>query len=103
MNNSRNVVPMAQEYRKTSRAINPDVIDKPRQQRDNRDGGDNMKPDYVSHKEFDDAISKIDKQFDHIDKNFSDLHLALYKEMVGVALGAVAIVSVLITLFTFMK
>lgn len=102
MNNQDKVI-HTNRFRKPLNPVNPDVIDMPRQQRDNRGGGDNVKNYYVTHKEFDDAINKIDKQFDHIDKNFSDLHLALYKEMVGVALGAVTIVSLLIALFTFMK
>lgn len=67
----------------------------------NMDNGNNH--EFVTHKEFNSAMHSIDKQFDHMDKRFGDLHLALYKDMVGLCLGAVSIIGVLIALFALLK
>lgn len=67
-------------------------------------GGGNMdNKDFVTHKEFDDAMHNIDKHFDHIDTKFAEQTLGLYKAMVSVGLGVIAILGFLITLVTFLK
>ncbi|WP_423789393.1 hypothetical protein [Limosilactobacillus mucosae] len=67
-------------------------------------GGNNMDDkDFVTHKEFDDAIYNIEKHFDHIDTKFAEQTLGLYKAMVSVGLGVIAILGFLITLVTFLK
>ncbi|MFR0596655.1 hypothetical protein ACLUWZ_05765 [Limosilactobacillus mucosae] len=67
-------------------------------------GGNNMDDkDFVTHKEFDDAIYNIDKHFAHIDTKFAEQTLGLYKAMVSVGLGVIAILGFLITLVTFLK
>lgn len=58
---------------------------------------------FVTHKEFDNAMRNIDKHFDHIDTKFAEQTLGLYKAMVSVGLGVVAILGFLITLVTFLK
>ena len=54
--------------------------------------------DFVTHKEFDNAMHNIDKHFDHIDTKFAEQTLGLYKAMVSVGLGVIAILGFLITL-----
>ena len=67
-------------------------------------GGGNMNDkDFVTHKEFDNAMHNIDKHFDHIDTKFAEQTLGLYKAMVSVGLGVIAILGFLITLVTFLK
>ena len=67
-------------------------------------GGGNMdNKDFVTHKEFDNAMHNIDKHFDHIDTKFAEQTLGLYKAMVSVGLGVIAILGFLITLVTFLK
>ena len=67
-------------------------------------GGGNMdNKDFVTHKEFDNAMHNIDKHFDHIDAKFAEQTLGLYKAMVSVGLGVIAILGFLITLVTFLK
>ena len=67
-------------------------------------GGGNMdNKDFVTHKEFDDAMHNIDKHFDHIDTKFAEQTLSLYKAMISVGLGVIAILGFLITLITFLK
>lgn len=67
-------------------------------------GGNNMDDkDFVTHKEFNDAIYNIEKHFDHIDTKFAEQTLGLYKAMVSVGLGVIAILGFLITLVTFLK
>lgn len=78
----------------------------PSKSRDNSsDGGGNNMDDkgFVTHKEFDNAMRNIDKHFDHIDTKFAEQTLGLYKAMVSVGLGVVAILGFLITLVTFLK
>ena len=78
----------------------------PSKSRDNSsDGGGNNMDDkgFVTHKEFDNAMHNIDKHFDHIDTKFAEQTLGLYKAMVSVGLGVVAILGFLITLVTFLK
>ena len=78
----------------------------PSKSRDNSsDGGGNNMDDkgFVTHKEFDNAMRNIDKHFDHIDTKFAEQTLGLYKAMVSVGLGVVAILGFLITLATFLK
>lgn len=69
----------------------------------NGGGGDMNDKDFVTHKEFDDAMHNIDKHFDHIDTKFAEQTLGLYKTMVSVGLGVIAILGFLITLVTFLK
>ena len=70
----------------------------------NNGGGGNMdNKDFVTHKEFDNAMHNIDKHFDHIDTKFAEQTLSLYKAMVSVGLGVIAILGFLITLVTFLK
>ncbi|MCC4347011.1 hypothetical protein LMB39_11195 [Limosilactobacillus reuteri] len=69
----------------------------------NGGGGDMNDKDFVTHKEFDNAMHNIDKYFDHIDTKFAEQTLGLYKAMVGVGLGVIAILGFLITLVTFLK
>lgn len=69
----------------------------------NGGGGDMNNKDFVTHKEFDEAIHNIDKHFDHIDTKFAEQTLGLYKAMVSVGLGVIAILGFLITLVTFLK
>ena len=69
----------------------------------NGGGGDMSDKDFVTHKEFDDAMHNIDKHFDHIDTKFAEQTLGLYKAMVSVGLGVIAILGFLITLVTFLK
>ena len=69
----------------------------------NGGGGDMNDKDFVTHKEYDDAIHNIDKHFDHIDTKFAEQTLGLYKAMVSVGLGVIAILGFLITLVTFLK
>lgn len=69
----------------------------------NGGGGDMNDKDFVTHKEFDDAMHNIDKHFDHIDTKFAEQTLGLYKAMVSVGLGVIAILGFLITLVTFLK
>lgn len=69
----------------------------------NGGGGDMNDKDFVTHKEFDNAMHNIDKHFDHIDTKFAEQTLGLYKAMVSVGLGVVAILGFLITLVTFLK
>lgn len=69
----------------------------------NGGGGDMNNKDFVTHKEFDDAMHNIDKHFDHIDTKFAEQTLGLYKAMVSVGLGVIAILGFLITLVTFLK
>lgn len=67
-------------------------------------GGNNMDDKgFVTHKEFNDAIYNIEKHFDHIDTKFAEQTLGLYKAMVSVGLGVIAILGFLITLVTFLK
>lgn len=78
----------------------------PSKSRDNSsDGGGNNMDDkgFATHKEFDNAMRNIDKHFDHIDTKFAEQTLGLYKAMVSVGLGVVAILGFLITLVTFLK
>ena len=78
----------------------------PSKSRDNSsDGGGNSMDDkdFVTHKEFDNAMYNIDKHFDHIDTKFAEQTLGLYKAMVSVGLGVIAILGFLITLITFLK
>ena len=78
----------------------------PSKSRDNSsDGGGNNMDDkgFVTHKEFDNAMRNIDKHFDHIDTKFAEQTLGLYKAMVSVGLGVVAILGFLITLVAFLK
>lgn len=69
----------------------------------NGGGGDMNDKDFVTHKEFDNAMHNIDKHFDHIDTKFAEQTLGLYKAMVSVGLGVIAILGFLITLVTFLK
>lgn len=69
----------------------------------NGGGGDMENKDFVTHKEFDNAMHNIDKHFDHIDTKFAEQTLGLYKAMVSVGLGVIAILGFLITLVTFLK
>lgn len=69
----------------------------------NGGGGDMNDKDFVTHKEFDNAMHNIDKRFDHIDTKFAEQTLGLYKAMVSVGLGVIAILGFLITLVTFLK
>lgn len=69
----------------------------------NGGGGDMNDKDFVTHKEFDNAMHNIDKYFDHIDTKFAEQTLGLYKAMVSVGLGVIAILGFLITLVTFLK
>ncbi|MFR0549228.1 hypothetical protein BHL82_00020 [Limosilactobacillus reuteri] len=69
----------------------------------NGGGGDMNDKDFVTHKEFDNAMHNIDKHFDHIDTKFAEQTLSLYKAMVSVGLGVIAILGFLITLVTFLK
>lgn len=69
----------------------------------NGGGGDMNDKDFVTHKEFDNAMYNIDKHFDHIDTKFAEQTLGLYKAIVSVGLGVVAILGFLITLVTFLK
>ncbi|WP_323062638.1 hypothetical protein [Limosilactobacillus reuteri] len=69
----------------------------------NGGGGDMNNKDFVTHKEFDEAMHNIDKHFDHIDTKFAEQTLGLYKAMVSVGLGVIAILGFLITLVTFLK
>ena len=70
----------------------------------NSGGGNSMDDkDFVTHKEFDNAMYNIDKHFDHIDTKFAEQTLGLYKAMVSVGLGVIAILGFLITLITFLK
>ncbi|WP_242363410.1 hypothetical protein [Limosilactobacillus antri] len=70
---------------------------------ENTGGGSNMDDKYVTHKEFDGAMHNIDKHFDHIDTKFAEQTLSLYKAMISIGLGVIAILSFLITLVTFLK
>lgn len=69
----------------------------------NGGGGDMNNKDFVTHKEFDEAMHNIDKHFDHIDTKFAEQTLGLYKAMVSVGLGVIAILGFLIALVTFLK
>ena len=69
----------------------------------NGGGGDMNDKDFVTHKEFDNAMHNIAKHFDHIDTKFAEQTLGLYKAMVSVGLGVIAILGFLITLVTFLK
>ena len=69
----------------------------------NGGGGDMNDKDFVTHKEFDNAMHNIDKHFDHIDTKFAEQTLGLYKAMISVGLGVIAILGFLITLVTFLK
>lgn len=77
----------------------------PSKLRDNSSGGGSNMDDknFVTHKEFDDAMNNIDKSFSHIDTKFAEQTLGLYKAMVRVGLGVIAILGFLITLVTFLK
>lgn len=66
-------------------------------------GNQNMDNKYVTHKEFNNAMQNIDKRFDHIDIKFAEQNLSLYKAMVSVGLGIIAILGFLITLIAFLK
>ncbi len=66
-------------------------------------GGENMNNKFVTHKEFYDAVHNIDKHFDHIDTKFAEQTLGLYKMMISIGLGVIAILGFLITLVTFLK
>lgn len=46
---------------------------------DNGGGGNMDKNNYVTHKEFSDAINKIDKRFDELDKRFNQTDLNFEK------------------------
>lgn len=70
---------------------------------DNGGGGNMNNKDFVTHKEFDNAMYNIDKHFDHIDTKFAEQTLGLYKAMVSVGLGVIAILGFLITLIAFLK
>lgn len=69
----------------------------------NGGGGDMNNKDFVTHKEFNNAMHNIGKHFDHIDTKFAEQTLGLYKAMVSVGLGVIAILGFLITLVTFLK
>lgn len=75
----------------------------PRYNNGNGGGGNMDNKDFVTHKEFDNAMHNIDKHFDHIDTKFAEQTLSLYKAMVSVGLGVIAILGFLITLVTFLK
>lgn len=45
----------------------------------------------------------INKHFDHIDTKFAEQNMSLYKSMVSVGLGVVAILSLVITLVAFLR
>lgn len=75
----------------------------PRYNNGNGGGGNMDNKDFVTHKEFDNAMHNIDKRFDHIDTKFAEQTLGLYKAMVNVGLGVIAILGFLITLVTFLK
>ena len=75
----------------------------PRYNNGNGGGGNMDNKDFVTHKEFDNAMHNIDKHFDHIDTKFAEQTLGLYKAMVSVGLGVIAILGFLITLVTFLK
>lgn len=85
--------------------VDKDKVVSPVKPRDNsgNGGGNNMDNKHVTYKEFDDAIYNIDKHFDHIDTKFAEQTLGLYKAMVSVGLGVIAILGFLITLVTFIK
>lgn len=70
---------------------------------DNGGGGNMNNKDFVTHKEFDDAMHNMDKRFDHIDTKFAEQTLGLYKAMVGVGLGVITVLGFLITVITFLK
>lgn len=80
------------------------LVDTTNIHRDNGNGGgETMDNKYVTHKEFDSAMQNINKRFDHIDIKFAEQNLSLYKAMVSVGLGVIAILGFLITLIAFLK
>lgn len=98
MINKNDVIPMSAYKNKRGFAT-------PSSTRDNNHGGGNNMDnhDFVTHKEFDDAMHKIDKRFDHIDTKFAEQSFELYKAMVGTGISVVTILGFLIALFAFLK
>ena len=84
-------------------AIVNDQVPPQRYNYGNGGGGNMNNKDFVTHKEFDEAINNIDKHFDHIDTKFAEQTLSLYKAMISVGLGVIAILGFLITLITFLN
>lgn len=77
MNNQDKVI-HTNRFRKPLNPVNPDVIDMPRQQRDNDVGGDNnMNDKFVTHTELELSNEKLlrsmDKHFNQIDNQFNQL------------------------------
>lgn len=67
-------------------------------------GNGNMNNDkYVTHKEFDDAMHKIDKSFDDINLKFEEQKVWLLKELSATAIFIVTILGFLISIIALLK
>ena len=69
----------------------------------NGNGGGTMDDKHVTHKEFDDAMHEIDKNFDNINLKFEEQKVWLLKELSTTAIFIVTILGFLISIIALLK
>ena len=98
MKNNSKVIDMQTVNAK--KVVNPSI---PRDNGGTGDGGNMNTDKYVTHKEFNDAMHKIDKNFDNINLQFEKQKVWLLKEPAATAMFIVTILGFLISILALLK